>query len=373
MSEPKTSALSRFLVFLLVTGVVAAMGWWYWQGQQAKKAAGGAAPPTKGAALVITTKVGKENFAVDLDAIGTVRAFESTDISPNVTEVITALHFEDGDFVKKGTLLAELSHAEETAMYESARASLAEQDREITRLEGLVKQGAAPEARLEERRTQSDIAKQQIREAEAKLADRQIVAPFDGWMGLRRISVGALVSPGTVIATLDKVDVVKIDFSIPETFLAQAKPGVGIETRADALGDAKFPGKIAQVDSRIDPLTRSVAARAEVPNPKLLLRPGMLVMVKMALEPRMSLSIPERALVPVGSKKFVFAVADGKAKRVEVETGIRKPGVVELTRGLKEGETIITDGLVGLQDGAVVKVSGEYKSPSAAYNPEVGS
>lgn len=373
MSEPKTSALSRFLVFLLVTGVVAAMGWWYWQGQQAKKAAGGAAPPTKGAALVITTKVGKENFAVDLDAIGTVRAFESTDISPNVTEVITALHFEDGDFVKKGTLLAELSHAEETAMYESARASLAEQDREITRLEGLVKQGAAPEARLEERRTQADIAKQQIREAEAKLADRQIVAPFDGWMGLRRISVGALVSPGTVIATLDKVDVVKIDFSIPETFLAQAKPGVGIETHADALGDAKFPGKIAQVDSRIDPLTRSVAARAEVPNPKLLLRPGMLVMVKMALEPRMSLSIPERALVPVGSKKFVFAVADGKAKRVEVETGIRKPGVVELTRGLKEGETIITDGLVGLQDGAVVKVSGEYKSPSAAYNPEVGS
>lgn len=130
---------------------------------------------------------------------------------------------------------------------------------------------------------------------------------------------------------------------------------------------------IAQVDSRIDPLMRSVAARAEVPNPKLLLRPGMLVMVKMALEPRMSLSIPERALVPVGSKKFVFAVADGKAKRVEVETGIRKPGVVELTRGLKEGETIITDGLVGLQDGAVVKVSGEYKSPSAAYNPEVGS
>lgn len=243
MSEPKTSALSRFLVFLLVTGVVAAMGWWYWQGQQAKKAAGGAAPPTKGAALVMTTKVGKENFAVDLDAIGTVRAFESTDISPNVTEVITALHFEDGDFVKKGTLLAELSHAEETAMYESARASLAEQDREITRLEGLVKQGAAPEAlRLEERRTQSDIAKQQIREAEAKLADRQIVAPFDGWMGLRRISVGALVSPGTVIATLDKVDVVKIDFSIPETFLAQAKPGVGIETHADALGDAKFPG-----------------------------------------------------------------------------------------------------------------------------------
>ena len=372
MSEAKTSALSRVVVFLIVTAGVAGVGWWYWQGQQAKKASSVSTRPAKSAAQVMTAKVGKENFAVDLDAIGTVRAFESTEISPNVTEVITALHFEDGDFVKKGTLLAELSHAEESAMLESAKASLAEQAREIARLEGLVKQGAAPEARLEERKTQSDIAKQQILEAEAKMADRQIVAPFDGWMGLRRISVGALVSPGTVIATLDKVDVVKIDFSIPETFLSQAQPGVGITTHADALGDATFPGKIAKVDSRIDPLTRSVAARAEVDNPKLLLKPGMLVMVKMALAPRISLSIPERSLVPVGSTKFVFVLADGKAKRVPVEIGIRKPGMIEILKGLTEGQVVITDGLVGLQDGASVKVTGEYTGPSEPFNPEVG-
>jgi membrane fusion protein (multidrug efflux system) len=370
MSEAKTSALSRVIVFLIMTAGVAGAGWWYWQRQQSKQAATVTARAAKGAALVMTTKVSKIDFSIDLDAIGTVRAFESAEISPNVTEVITALHFEDGDFVRKGTLLAELSHAEETAMLESAKASLAEQTREIARLESLVKQGAAPEARLEERRTQSDIAKQRILEAEAKLADRQIVAPFDGWMGLRRISVGALVSPGTVIATLDKVDVVKIDFSIPETFLAQAKTGVAIATQADALGDASFPGKIAKVDSRIDPLTRSVAARAEVDNPKLLLKPGMLVMVKMALEPRISLSVPERSLVPMGMKKFVFVLEEGKAKLVQVEIGLRKPGVIEILTGLEEGQVVITDGLVGLQDGAAVKVSGEYTSPSEAFNPE---
>jgi len=369
MSETRPHALLRSLIFLLVTSVVVGAGWWL---LQRKKTAGAAKPAAaaKGAALVTTTKIIKENYVLDLDAIGTVRAFESTDISPNVTEAVTALHFEDGDFVKKGTLLAELSAAEEQAMLASAKATLAEEEREIERLKNLVKDGAAPEARLAERRTLADIAKQKILEAEAKLADRQVLAPFDGWVGLRRISVGALVSPGTVIATLDKVDVVKIDFNVPETYLDSVQSGLPIVARAAALSSKDFQGKVSQLDSRIDPVTRSVAARAEVPNPDLLLKPGMLVMVKLSLAPRDSLSMPERALVPIGAKKYVFTPVDDKARQVEVTTGRRKPGFVEVLSGLKEGQTIITDGLVGLQNGAAVKVTAEFKAPAAAFNPE---
>jgi membrane fusion protein (multidrug efflux system) len=356
-------------MFLLVTGGVVAGGWFFWQRNQAPAAVMGASAP-KPPMQVQVTQVKKESYALDLDAIGTVRSFESIDISPNVSEVVRELFFEDGDFVKKGALLAKLSDEEEQAMLTSAQASLAEEEREIARLKNLVESGAAPEARLAERNTLAEIARQKIREAEARLADRRITAPFDGWLGLRRISVGALVSPGTVISSLDKIDVVKIDFSVPETHLESVKPGTAIVARASVAGSKDFKGTLSQLDTRLDVVTRSVAARAEVPNPELALRPGMLVMVRLALEPRVSLSMPERALVPVGTKKYIFSHVDGRAKRVEVEIGRRKPGFVEVLKGLTEGQTIITDGLVGLLDGATVKVTAEFKAPARAFNPE---
>lgn len=368
-SSSAPSPWTRFFVFVFVLGAVVAGGWWVWKKQTATD---GGAPAKRGggAAQVLTTKVGKDNYVLDIVAVGTVRAFESIDISANVTETLTSLHFEDGDYVEDGALLATLSDAEEQAMLASAQASFSEEKREIDRLLSLVKDGAVPQARLEERRTQEEIAKQKIREAEAKLADRQILAPFDGWLGLRRISVGALVSPGTVIASLDKIDVVKIDFSLPETVLGQVKPGARIQTRADGSGDALFEGTISQIDSRVDPVTRSVAARAEIANPELLLRAGMLVTVKIGLAPSESLSIPERALIPIGTKQFVFTISDGTAKRIEIQIGRRKPGFVEVIGGLKEGQTIITDGLVGLQDGAPVQETGSFKAPVEAFNPE---
>lgn len=364
----KPSLWLRTLIFLLVSGALAAGGFWLWKRSQTQVAAKASAP--KGASPVLVAKVARENFALDLDAVGTVRAYESIDISPNVTESVTQIFFNDGDFVKQGTLLATLSDAEEQAMLASAKASLAEEDREIARLKKLVEDGAAPEARLAERKTLADIARQKILEAEAKLKDRRITAPFDGWLGLRRISVGALVTPGTVIASLDKIDVVKIDFAVPETYFGSVRPGTAISAHAVAAAGKAFIGKVSQLDSRLDPVTRSIAARAEVPNPELALKPGMLAMVTLAVEPKMSLSIPERALVPMGAKAYVFAVEGDKAKRHEVRTGRRKPGYVEVVSGVAEGQVIIADGLVGLQDGNAVKVAGDYGGPVKAFNPE---
>ena len=325
-------------------------------------------------ALVKTAVVGREDYAFPLRVIGTVRADESSDISPNVTETVTELHFDDGDRVKKGQLLARLSDAEEEAFLSSARSVLAEEEREIARLAGLVQEGAAAEARLAERKTLADIARQKILEAEAKVADRRIVAPFDGQIGLRRISTGALVSPGTVIASIDKIDVVKIDFGIPETVLGSAREGSEIVATCESMRNREFRGKIKRIDTRVDPVTRSVEARAEVPNPDLTLRPGMLAMVELRLEPRHSLSVPERALVPIGSKKFVFLVtgdpAAPVAKLVEIQTDRRKPGGVEVVGGLEEGAQVITDGLVGLLDGAPIRLGGEYQGPVAPLNPE---
>lgn len=325
-------------------------------------------------ALVKTAVVGREDYAFSLRVIGTVHADESSDISPNVTETITEVHFEDGDRVKKGQLLVRLSDAEEEAALASAKSVLAEEEREMARLTGLVKEGAAAEARLAERGTQADIAQQKILEAEAKLADRRIVAPFDGQVGLRRISLGALVSPGTVIASIDKIDIVKIDFGIPETVLGSVREGTEIVATTQAVKNRQFMGKVRRIDTRIDPVTRSVEARAEVPNPDSALRPGMLAMIELRLDPHRSLSIPERALVPIGAKKNVFLVSGTPetpvAKLVEIEIGRRKPGSVEVTAGLEEGARVITDGLVGLLDGAAIRLGGDYEGPVAPLNPE---
>lgn len=325
-------------------------------------------------APVKTATVGHGDFALPLRVIGTVNADESSDISSNVTETVTGLFFEDGQQVRKGQILAQLGNAEEAALLASAQSVLAEEEREIGRLGGLVAEGAAAEARLAERRTLADIAKQKIREAEAKLADRRVVAPFDGWLGLRRISVGALVSPGTVITTIDKIDVVKIDFGIPETMLGSVRAGTEIIATTESLKHREFKGRVKHLDTRLDPVTRSVEARAEVPNPELVLRPGMLTMVELQLEPRHSLSIPERALVPMGARTHVFIV-DGTpaapvAKLIEIETGRRVPGAVEVLRGLGKGTRVVTDGLVGLLDGSAIRLAGEYEGPVAPLNPE---
>lgn len=369
MSSDRPHLLTRLTVFVLTSGLVGLGGWLFIRLEHLAMPAAKAA--SKGAASVVTAAVKKDNYATGIQVVGSVQAFESADIMPNVTERVTALNFEDGQSVKMGAALATLSDAEEQALLASAKSSLAEEEREIARLAGLVKEGAAPEARLQERQTMAEVAKQKIREAEARISDRRIVAPFDGVLGLRRISVGALVSPTTVIVTLDKIDVVKIDFSVPETVLPHLKLGTTISAHAAAAREQVFTGKLANFDSRIDPVTRSVAARAEVSNPDHALKPGMLVMVNLAMEPRQSLSIPERALVPVGAKAYVFTIAPGeKARRIEIKTGRRKPGYVEVLGGLEDGQTIIADGLVGLQDGMAVKITGEFAGPVKAFNPE---
>ncbi|MCB1224199.1 MAG: efflux RND transporter periplasmic adaptor subunit [Verrucomicrobiales bacterium] len=371
-SPARPSILLRLLVFALVCAAVGAAGWWFWQKQSAPASKGPSRKAT-GPKAVKVAQVTPQNFAVEVTAIGSVRALESTDISANVTETLVSLNFDDGDHVEKGALLAQLSDAEEQAQLSSARAALAEQEREVTRLSGLVKDGAAPAAQLAERETLAELARERIRVVEAQLEDRRIVAPFEGWVGLRRISPGALVSPGTVITSLDQIDTVRIDFNLPETVLRAVKPGTPLSARADAAGTERFTGTLSHLDSRVDAITRSVAARAELPNPDHALLPGMLVTVSVPVAPNAAPALPERAIVPIGTKSYVFTInpTDQAARRLEVRTGRRKPGFVEVLDGVKAGEEVITDGLVGLQPGAIVRVEGRFEKPAPAFNPEI--
>jgi membrane fusion protein (multidrug efflux system) len=185
-----------------------------------------------------------------------------------------------------------------------------------------------------------------------------ITAPFAGVLGLRQVSPGSLVTPGTPIATLDDISVIKLDFSVPERFLAVLARDQDISARSETYPDRAFEGKVTSVDSRIDPVTRSIAVRAEIPNPDLLLRPGMLMAVQLFREPRDTLAVPEIAILQVGMDSFVFRVtAEETAERVAVELGARRKGEVEIVRGLTAGDRIVTEGAVKLRDGARVSLA----------------
>jgi len=321
---------------------------------------------------VTVYRVSTRPFVDSIMAVGTLRADESIEVSSNVTERIETILFEDGQQVKKGDTLVLLATEQEEAMLASANAALDEAEREVNRLQPLVASGATADIALAERKTQQIVASARISQMEAEVNDRRIVAPFSGNVGLRRISPGALVEPGTVITTLDKTDTMKLDFTIPEVFLATLHTGLKIEGRSSAFSDKTFPGTIATIDSRVDPVTRSVTVRALITNPEGILKPGMLMTVNLERNPRTSLVIPERCIVPVRNDRFAYQVTEGQAVLTQVETGSRIPGFVEILSGLDEGDVVVSDGILSLRDGSEVKEAGTFKEPVEAFDPTSG-
>ncbi len=163
------------------------------------------------------------------------------------------------------------------------------------------------------------------------------------------------MTPGTAIATLDDISVIKLDFSVPERYLAVLARGQDVAAHSETYPDREFAGTVASVDSRVDPVTRSVTVRAEVPNVERLLRPGMLLSVRLYHAPRQAIVVPEIAVIQVGTEAFVYRVSkDQTVERVKVVLGSRRRGEVEIASGLAAGETIVTEGAVKLREGARV-------------------
>ena len=329
----------------------------------APKKAGGPAPVT-------VFSVAERDFSDTTTAVGTLRSNEAVEISAAVTEQVEALHFEDGQTVKKGQLLAKLTSHEEQAQMENAKAILAEEEREMTRLSGLSETGAVAEVTIAERNTRAVLAKAGINRIQAMLDDREVRAPFDGIVGLRRISPGATVSPGTVITTLDQLDRMKLDFTVPEVFVPQLGKGTSISVKAAAFPDRSFDATVETVDTRVDPVTRSITVRSIIDNGSLELLPGMLMSVTLERNERKSLAVPERALVPLGKSQAVFRLKDdATVERVGVVTGARVPGFVEITDGLKPGDQVVSDGVAVLREGSAVTVQGEFSGPAEQFDP----
>ena len=301
--------------------------------------------------------VERAEFVTAIDALGTVTARESLTITAQVTDIVRGFGFADGDAVEKGQVLVRLGGGEEPAKLREAGVDLERQRRELKRIEGLVERRLLPAQALDEQRSRVAEAEARLEAASARLGERVIRAPFAGVLGLRRVSPGSLVTPGTVITTLDDIGVVRLDFGVPETFLGALASGQEVVAKSRAFGERGFVGRVTQIDSRVDPVTRAVTVRAEIPNDDRHLRPGMLLTARLVLARDVSLAVPETALVPVADEKFVFVLRDdATVERRRVETGRREPGRVEIRSGLEAGARVVTEGTVRVRPGVKVRV-----------------
>lgn len=306
---------------------------------------------------VIAMQATQQAFPIIVEALGTAVANESVNITAQRQQTVTKVLFDDGDLVQANQLLLELNNRAELARLNELNINLTEAKRQLQRIKGLAKQSAASEQLLDEQQSRVASITAQREVAKANLAELNVTAPFTGRLGVRQVSVGSLVRPGDTVTTLDDLSVMKVDFSIAENHLSSVLNGQRIIATSVAYPGAEFLGEITNIESRIDPQTRSIQVRAKIPNPDLQLRPGMLLQINLEKRVLDALVIPESALVPQGDSQFVFVVSDdNKAVKTSVEVGERKPGWVQIVAGLELGQSVITQGTLRVRDGSAIKV-----------------
>jgi len=304
------------------------------------------------------------------EAVGTARAYESVTITAKVAGIVKDISFTEGQKVNAGDVLLRFETDERRADIEAAVAEIrrAEAQRNelamrLERAQALRRTGAGTGAQVEDLTAQVKTLESAIASAEAKrkaaearMEDLVIRAPFAGRLGTRSVSLGAYVSPGTRITTLDDLERIRLDFSVPENLLSYLKPGQVVRARSAAFGERIFEGAVSVVDPRVDPVTRAVRLTAGFKNPDEALKPGMFMSV--ALEVRAkddAVLIGEEAVVNEGLRQLVYVVKDDKVERRVITMGQRQGGRVEIVEGLAPGETIIVRGVQRVRPGATVK------------------
>jgi membrane fusion protein (multidrug efflux system) len=323
--------------------------------------------------LVEAGTVDERQFADVVQALGTAKARESIIVAAKVTDVIRSMAFDSGDRVAKGQVLVVLSSIEQQADLDEARAALASAERDFTRFKDLGEKGFAPKARLDQAQAAYDQAKARVAAQESRMADRVIRAPFSGVMGLRSASPGALVRPGDAIATLDDISIIKLDFDVPEVHLTTMRPGAALSAVTAAYPGQAFTGTINDVDSRVDPASRTVKVRALIDNKSGALKPGMLMTVSVQSNPRMALAVPEMSILEKADGSSVFKVVqkDGKtvAAPAPVTIGARAAGWVEIMTGLKAGDQIVVEGVQRARPGQPIRVDAAKPTAGGGGKP----
>jgi membrane fusion protein (multidrug efflux system) len=364
MAEPRTVITIASLAFAL-----ACASWAIYVSKHSAPAAAIATGPVGAARVqppipVVSAPVSERILEVGLEAIGTAVANEAVDVTSKTTNIVTAIRFADGQAVQAGAVLVELDRLTAEADLAAATAAFEESRSQWNRSSELVASQVVSKSQYEQLEATMKANEARVAAARARLSDTFIRAPFTGHVGLRRVSMGALISPGTLITTLDDTSSIKVDFAVPETQVGALRTGQTVEASTTAYPGRRFSGRVTSVDSRVDPATRSVIVRAAVPNRERALKPGMFLTVGLSQDTRPALVIPEEALVPEQARQFVYVMQGAAVAKREVTLGRREPGFVEITAGLAAGDRVVVEGTLKLRDGAAVVEAGSGPQPT---------
>jgi membrane fusion protein (multidrug efflux system) len=341
------------------------------------------------------------NFSDQVEVLGAAKARQSITVTAPASQLVTRINFQSGQFVRAGQVLAELNAQEQDAALVQARSQVNLAKSNWDRWQQLADRGVAPAATAENYKAQYEQALATLQANQARAGDRVIRAPFSGFIGLSDAAPGMMLSPGTAIATLDDISTIRVDFPVPERYISLLRNGLPITATADAYPGVTFQGRIAQLDTRLDPTTRAITARAEFPNPGNQLRAGMLMRVVISQGTRDNPSVPESAVVFEGGQAFVLAIAPAPARpgaptgqqgarpglapaaaqgggqargagpggppgggpaliaqQRNVQTGVRQGGFVEVLAGLQPGERVVADGTNRIRPNDPVRLAG---------------
>ncbi|SDO63024.1 membrane fusion protein, multidrug efflux system [Filomicrobium insigne] len=293
----------------------------------------------------------------DLRAIGTLRSDESVKIAPEIAGRVVTVGFAEGQAVKQGDILMKLDDALAQAELADAEARYVLAQANNERAKALSKTGNVTEKAQDEAKANLRTSGAAVDLMKVRLDKHTVRAPFDGIVGIRQVSPGAFITAGTTVVNLEKIDQLKVDFSLPEIYLAEISTGQTVDLRVDALPGRGFQGKIYAIDPMVDVNGRSLTIRALVPNGDGELRPGLFVriIVKGRIE-RQVVVVPESAVVPRAGENYVYRIDDGKVVEAKVKLGDRANAEVQILEGLASGATVVTAGQQKVKNGASVKV-----------------
>jgi membrane fusion protein, multidrug efflux system len=325
-------------------------------GNEAKEGGGSGGGKRRGSPVEVA--LARQGSATDdLWSVGSLRSDESVQISTEVAGRIAEVLFKEGEEVKAGQVLIKLDDALASAEVADVKSRQTLAQSNFDRAQTLSRSGSGTERALDEATSALETARAALQLSETRLAKLSITAPFPGRVGLRTLSVGAYIIPGTPIVNLEKIDQLKLDFRVPETVLTQVSSDQDVEATVDAYPGRKFVGKVYAIDPQVDVNGRSLRIRARLDNADLALRPGLFarVIIK-GLEERQVVRVPESAVVPRGDDKLVYTIVGGKAKENKVSVGRRRAGEVEILTGIEAGTQVVISGQMNLKDGSPVEV-----------------
>lgn len=351
--------MKRLHLSVAAVGLIAAsvLAWWWQQRPAATGSAGGnanAAAPARpagptGPVSVEVARAEARDLTDDTTAVGSLRSRQGVVIRPEVSGRIVRLGFADGQRVRRGQLLVQFDDSLPQAQLRQAEAQLAIARTTLQRNVELVAQNFVTQSVVDQAEANVKVAEAQVALARATVDKLRIVAPFDGQAGIRQVNVGDYLKDGADIVALEDSSSVYVDFSLPERFAPRIRPQQSVSVSIDSLAGQAFGAVVEALEPQITADGRAIAVRARVPNPSAQLRPGMFARVKVVLGQRPgAILVPEEALLPQAGKELLIKVVDGPkgptSQKLEVRTGLRRDGKVEILEGLVAGERVVTAG-----------------------------